>query len=193
MRKSRLVDAHFHLVGLRQHRHRYGRGVNPPTGLGGRHPLDTVDPAFELQAAVDIPALDDGNHFLEPAGSGRTGGHGFHPPTPGFGKAAVHSKDFLSKEGGFVAPGSGPDLQQHVLFVVGILGQQKHLQFPFAFLHGCLPARKLPPGPTPGARARKGRPGPALWHRPDSPGAPCTPGTSPPPQQGPGATLACFW
>ena len=54
----------------------------------------------------------------------------------GFRKAAVHSKDFLSKEGGFVAPGSGPNLQQHVLFVVRVLGQQKDLQLAFAFLQG---------------------------------------------------------
>ncbi len=45
------------LVRLRQHRHRTGRGVDAPLGLGFRHALDAVSAGFEFQLGEHVVAF----------------------------------------------------------------------------------------------------------------------------------------
>ena len=45
----RRVELDVHRLHLGQHRHGGGGGVDPAAGLGLRHPLDPVDPAFKLE------------------------------------------------------------------------------------------------------------------------------------------------
>ena len=47
-----------HHAGLRQHCHRSGAGVHPPTGLGDRHALHAVDPALKLEKGIHVAATD---------------------------------------------------------------------------------------------------------------------------------------
>ena len=47
------------------------------------------------------------------------------------GEARVHTEDFSGKQRSFVAARSGANLQNHVLLVVGIFGQQQHLDLFF--------------------------------------------------------------
>jgi hypothetical protein len=47
------------LVGLGQHGHRRGRGVDAPLRLGRRHALHAVDAALEAQARCTPVARDE--------------------------------------------------------------------------------------------------------------------------------------
>ncbi len=55
----------------------------------------------------------------------------FDLPAVLLGKARVHAEDLGGKERGFVAAGAGADFEDDVLFVVGVLGQQQHLDLFF--------------------------------------------------------------
>ena len=60
----------------------------------------------------------------------------FHPPALRFRVARVHAEKLAGEKRRFVAPGSGPNFHDDVLFIMGISGNQQHLQFPldrFAF------------------------------------------------------------
>ena len=46
-------------------------------------------------------------------------------------KRVIHAEDFGGKERGLVAAGAGADFEDDVLLVVGILGQQQHLDLFF--------------------------------------------------------------
>ena len=47
----------------------------------------------------------------------------------GLGVHGVHPKQAVGKQGAFLAAHAAPDLHDHILFVIGILGQQQNLQF----------------------------------------------------------------
>ena len=127
------VEVHLHLLGLGDHRHGDGRGMNPPLGLGFRHPLHPVHPGLVLQAAVHLVAADQGDDLLETADADRVAAHHFDAPALGFGITAVHFVEVADKKGRLVAAGPGPDLQEDILLVVGVLGQQRqaHLLLQF--------------------------------------------------------------
>ena len=55
----------------------------------------------------------------------------FDLPALLLGEARVHAEDFGGKERGLVAAGAGADFEDDVLLVVGILGQQQHLELFF--------------------------------------------------------------
>ena len=44
-------------------------------------------------------------------------------------QAGVHPEEVGGEEAGFLAPGAGPNLQDDVLVVVGVLGQQQEAEF----------------------------------------------------------------
>jgi len=46
-------------------------------------------------------------------------------------KALVHAEDFGGKERGLVAAGAGADFENDIFLVVGVLGQQQHLDLFF--------------------------------------------------------------
>ena len=84
---------------------------------------------LKLQPGVGAAALHRGHHFLHAAqlrqvladhGQGKAlslGVHGVHPQQVG------------SEQGTLLPANASPDLQDHVLLIVGILGQQQTLQF----------------------------------------------------------------
>ena len=61
------VDFNIDFLGFGKNGNRDGRRVNPPLGLRLRHPLDTMNPAFMLQAAVYPVPLDEEGDFLKPS------------------------------------------------------------------------------------------------------------------------------
>ncbi len=115
--------------------------MDAPLRLGLGHPLHPVDAALVLQPAVDLVALDGGDHFFQPSDGRRAGREHFHFPALRLGEAGVHPEELLGEEGGLVAAGAGADLDQHVLFVVRVLGQEQQLQLLFE-----LPFPLLEPG-----------------------------------------------
>src|SRR5690606_14060385 len=60
---SRKID--FNLLGFGQDRHRGGRGVDAPAGLGHRHTLDPVDAALMPHVAIDQVPLKAEDNVLD--------------------------------------------------------------------------------------------------------------------------------
>ena len=68
---------------------------------------------------------------FRPPTAGFAGRGHFHFPAARFGEARVHAEDFGREQGGLIAARAGADFEDHVLLVVGILGQQQDLQLFF--------------------------------------------------------------
>ena len=111
--------------------YRHGGGVETPLGFGGRDPLNPMDPAFVFQLAVSPFPFHRGDDFLEAAHAGGMIAHDLHPPAHDFSILGVHPKQVGGKQGRFLAPGSGPDLEEDILIVEGVFGQQQDLDFFF--------------------------------------------------------------
>ena len=69
------IDLHVDLLGLRQHRDRHRRRMNPSVGLRHRHPLHPMNPTLEFELLIDIRARDQKNHLLEPTPLRRAAAH----------------------------------------------------------------------------------------------------------------------
>ena len=62
-----VLDPDVHLLGLRQHGHGGGRGVDAPLRLGDRHALHPVHARLAAQRAVGVVAADREDGLLEAA------------------------------------------------------------------------------------------------------------------------------
>ena len=81
-----------HLVGLRQHRHGTGAGVDTALGLGFRHALHPVGAGFEFQLAVDVFARNARDDFLVTAVLAGPFAEYFQAPALVFGVLGVHAQ-----------------------------------------------------------------------------------------------------
>ena len=119
----------YRFVGLRQHSHRAGAGVNAALGFGRWHALYAVSAGLELECAINIFALDAQYHFLEATQFTRRLAQDLGLPALAFAKAAVHAQQVAGKQGRFVTARAGADFNEGVARVVRVLGQQHALQF----------------------------------------------------------------
>ncbi len=87
--------------------------------------------ALPLHLRVNPLALDDGDHLFIAAHAGF--GHRQYLDLPAvlLGKALVHAEDLGGKERGLIAAGAGADFQDYILLVVGVCGQEQHLDLFF--------------------------------------------------------------
>ena len=133
----------LHVVDLGQHGHGRRRGVDAPLGFGGRHALHAVHAALVLEPRVGALARDLKDHLFEPAHAGVVEAEHVGLPLFAFGIAGVHAIQVGGKDAGLVAAGPGPDLDDDVLLVVGILGQEQEPHLGVQRLHLRLQARDL--------------------------------------------------
>src|ERR1700733_94106 len=98
--------------------------MNTALGLRRRNALHPMDSAFVFQLRVHPLALDDGNHFLQAADSRFRFRKDLHFPAMLFSETRVHAEDLRYEERSLVSTSAGTDLQNDVLLVVGILGQE---------------------------------------------------------------------
>ncbi len=121
------IELEVHLVHLGQHRHRGGGGVDAAAGLGLRHPLHPVDAALKFQPGVGPVPLDGEADLLDAAQLGLVHRVHLHLPAAGVGVHGVHAEQGVGEQGRLLPAHAGPDLHDHVLVIVGIPGQQEHL------------------------------------------------------------------
>ena len=122
------VELDVDLIGLGEDGHGNRRCMDPPGGLGLGDALDAVDAAFVLERGIDFLAPDVDDHFLEPADGRDACRHDLELPAPLFGEPAVHPEEVLGEERRLVPAGPGPDLQDDVFLVEGVLGQHQDLE-----------------------------------------------------------------
>ncbi len=116
------------VLGFRHHRHRHGGGMDAALGLGARDPLHPVHAALILQAPEDLVAGHLENHLLESTHLRETAVELLPLPPPVLRITLVHPHQVDCEQRGLVAPGPGPDLDQGVAFLGGILRQQGVLE-----------------------------------------------------------------
>ncbi len=121
----RRVDLHVHILGLRHHRHRGGRGMDTAAAFGLRHPLHTMHAGLVLKPGIRPLSVHDEHHLLETAEPGLVEGHQLCPPAPTLRVAGVHAVQLRRKEGRLLTAGTAPDLQDDVFIVIFILRQQQ--------------------------------------------------------------------
>ena len=138
------IDLDLDLVGLGQHGDGRRRGVDAPLGLGLGNALDPVRPALELEHRIGAVALDREGEVavadrerldLEPAALGVAGQHPVQVTGP---------------QCRFVAARAGPDLDDHVLVVVGIALDHRQADLLLELDHPGAPRTR----PAPAARGR---------------------------------------
>ncbi len=123
-----VADLDVDVLGLGQHGHRGGGGVDPPLGLGGRHALDPVHAALVLQPAVDLVPRDGSDDLLDALGGAVVQRQDLGLPVVALGVAAIEPEEVGGEERSLLAARAGADLEQDVLVVVGIPGQQQDLE-----------------------------------------------------------------
>ncbi|MOA40332.1 hypothetical protein D3C78_1621970 [compost metagenome] len=79
---------------------------------------------LKLQLTVNAVARDFGNHLFVTAVFTHVFAHDLNPPAASFSVTAIHTEQIASKDGRFVATGSGAHFQETVALIVRILRQQ---------------------------------------------------------------------
>ena len=113
-------------VGLGQHGHGRGRGVDAALRFGRRHALHAVHAALVLQAREHAVARDEQDGFFDAAGRRVAAGQELDLPAARLRVARVHAQQIGGEQRGFFAARAGADFEQRVLVVVRILGQEQH-------------------------------------------------------------------
>ena len=98
--------------------------MDASAALGGRHALNAVDAALELQLGEHACAADRGNCFLEAADVGFAGGDQLEPPALRLGEALVHAQQVAGEQRGLVAASPGANLEHCGALVGGVARQQ---------------------------------------------------------------------
>ena len=119
-----IIDRDVDLLGLRQHGHRRGRGVDSAGCLGSRHALHTVHAGFEFELGEGAAPANLRNNLLVAAH--RSFALRDHLDLPALlgGEALVHAKQRAGEQRSLVAAGAGADFQDHVALVHRILGDE---------------------------------------------------------------------
>ncbi len=101
-------------------------------GFGRGDALDAVDAGLVLHLGVDLVAFEDGGDFLHAAADAGLGlGEDFDLPLVLLGEAEVHAEHLGDEDGGLVAAGAGAELDDDVLVVVGVLGEEEDFELFF--------------------------------------------------------------
>jgi hypothetical protein len=101
--------------------------VDPPLGLGHRHALHAVNAALEAQERIDALPAHQRDDLLEAAGGCLREVHDLDLPALALGVTREHPEQIGGEQRRFLATFAAADLDDGVALVVGILGQQQHV------------------------------------------------------------------
>ncbi len=118
-------------------------------GLGYRDALHPMYTTFVFETTVGPPGLDTHDHLFEPPEPGLVGRKDLRLPPPAFGVTMIHAQEIGRKKSRLLPTGSGPNLHDDVLFVVGVPGQEKKRNLLLQFLQPGLQGPDLLPGQLP--------------------------------------------
>jgi len=121
------ADLYVDVIGLGKHRHGGRRGLDAPLALGLWHALDAVDARLELHDRVDLVARDLELDGLEAASIGRGRRKDLDLPLAACGEALVHGEEVSREDARLVAAHAGADLDDGVLLVIGVTGDEHDL------------------------------------------------------------------
>ena len=133
-RAGRPVDLHFDvlrpevdigLLHLRQDGDRRRGRVHPAAGLRLGHALHAVHAGLELQPGIGSRAADHEVRLLDAAKLRLAVVQKLHGPAARGGIETVHPEKAVRKQGALLAAHAGADLEDDVLAVVRVMGQQQ--------------------------------------------------------------------
>ena len=118
-------EVHIGLLHLRQDGDRRRGRVHPPAGLRLGHALHAVHAGLELQPGIGPRAADHEVRLLDAAKLRLAVVQKLHGPAARGGIETVHPEQAVRKQGALLAAHAGTDLEDDILFVVRIMGQQQ--------------------------------------------------------------------
>ena len=104
--------------------------MDPAPGFRLRHPLDPVNAGFVFQPGIGPGPGNDKIRLFHAAKFRFVVVHQLDFPAPGGGVHGVHPEQAVGEQSAFLAAHAPTNFHNDVFAVVGVLGQQKHLQFP---------------------------------------------------------------
>ena len=122
-----LVDLNVDLLRLGQHGNGSSRGLDAALALGLGNALNAVHAGLVLHNGIDLVALDLELDALEAASLAGAGVKHGHLPLLGLEEALVHLEQVAGKDCCLVATGGGADLDNGVLLIVGVAGDEHEL------------------------------------------------------------------
>ena len=118
------VDADLHVLGLGQHGHRGGGGVDAAGGLGDGHALHAVHAGLVLELLEHVAPLNEQRALLHAAQLGGAVLDELGLPAVAVGVMGVHAQKLRGEQPGLVAARARAHLQHGVARIVRIPGQQ---------------------------------------------------------------------
>src|SRR5271155_93471 len=123
-----LIDLDIDFLGLRQNGDRGCGGMNAPSCLGLRHALYAMHARLELQSGKYVAPDDRRARLFEPAKAGLRKVEELKSPAPQSRIPLVHAKKLGGKQRRLLPAGPGPDFENRIACVIGILRQQTQSQ-----------------------------------------------------------------
>ena len=123
------------LLRLRHDRHRTGGGMDTSSRLCFGHTLHTVYAALILQSGVSACSVDHESHFLESADPVLIQTEHLGLPATPLRVLHIHPVYLRREKSRFVSAGSGADLHDNILVIVGVFGQEQDLKLMLQFFH----------------------------------------------------------
>ena len=102
------------------------RCVNSTLTFGRWYTLYAVHTGLELKGAVNGLTADEGDDFFETTSIAHRFGQSFYPPPLLLGVADVHSEQIGRKKCRLFATRAGANLDDDILFVIGIFRKKKN-------------------------------------------------------------------
>ncbi len=132
------LDLDLDLVGLGQHVHRRGGGVDASLGLGDRDPLHPVSAGLLVQSLPRVLALDEKRDPADAPELRLSKVQHLWAPTSSVGITLVHVEEVLGEQVRLLSPLRSADLDDHVAPVVWVTGHQQVAQLRFECHDPCL-------------------------------------------------------
>ena len=127
------IDLNIHILRFRHDRNSAGRCMDPAAWFCLRHSLHPVYAGFIFQAWINPFSGNHAGHLAHSAYPGLIILHSLEFPVPAVRKSCIHPVDVSCKKRSFFTACAGPDLQDHIPFVVRILRKKKEFQLLFKF------------------------------------------------------------
>ncbi len=121
------IDVDLHRFGFRQHGDGHRRGVDPTLRLRNGNALHAVHAALVLEATVHAVAADARDPLLDSASSGPGDRQRLDLPALRLGVPAVHAEECAGEQRRLFAAGARSNLENHVLVVVRVPGNEQRV------------------------------------------------------------------
>ena len=103
--------------------------MDPPAGFRHRHALHPMDTALVFQPGISTLSGDNETHRFHTSDPDLFKAYRLHTPPASLRVVHIHTVDITGKERRLVTTRARTDLDDHILVIIGILGQEQDPEF----------------------------------------------------------------